>query len=338
MKAWKNLIAVAITMAAWTIAGTAYAADMGGAPCGCSDLEERVAELEATTARKDNRKVTLTIYGQISKSLMWVDGDSRTGVDNFNAPTLFGLKGSARISKDFTTGYVIEYEAGDVPVVRHSYAWLDTPYGKVSLGRTSMATHEIGDISLANTAVVVRPGILFGSLIEGERRNLVRYDTPTIAGFVASVAWSNADNWDMAVRYTGEFSGVRLAAGFGYSENEGFTVFPQFAMNGIGRRLSGSASAMHVESGIFLNGAYGRTFDYEGDVWSVMGGLERSFVEFGKTTLFLEVGRFDTPVQAYDGWGLGVVQNIAISGMDLYGSYRKLDETDILMMGTRIKF
>ena len=42
----------------------AFAADLGG-DC-CADLEERVAELEATTARKGNRKVSLSIYGQVN--------------------------------------------------------------------------------------------------------------------------------------------------------------------------------------------------------------------------------------------------------------------------------
>jgi hypothetical protein len=44
------------------IAGaSAQAADLGG-NC-CADLEERIAELEATTARKGNRKVSLTVSG-----------------------------------------------------------------------------------------------------------------------------------------------------------------------------------------------------------------------------------------------------------------------------------
>ncbi len=40
---------------------SAKAADLGG-DC-CADLEERIAELEATTARKGNRKVSLTNPG-----------------------------------------------------------------------------------------------------------------------------------------------------------------------------------------------------------------------------------------------------------------------------------
>ena len=43
---------------------SAKAADLGG-DC-CADLEERVAELEATTARKGNRRVSLTVTGQVN--------------------------------------------------------------------------------------------------------------------------------------------------------------------------------------------------------------------------------------------------------------------------------
>ena len=40
------------------------AADLGG-DC-CADLEERVAELEATTVRKGNKKVSITLYGDVN--------------------------------------------------------------------------------------------------------------------------------------------------------------------------------------------------------------------------------------------------------------------------------
>ena len=54
-------------------AGTAKAADLGG-DC-CADLEERVAELEATTVRKGNRKVSVTLSGYVSHHVMyWDDG------------------------------------------------------------------------------------------------------------------------------------------------------------------------------------------------------------------------------------------------------------------------
>ena len=50
-----------------TVTTPAIAADLGG-NC-CADLEERIAELESTTARKGNRKVSLTISGWINEAL-----------------------------------------------------------------------------------------------------------------------------------------------------------------------------------------------------------------------------------------------------------------------------
>ena len=49
------------------------AADLGG-DC-CADLEERVAELEATTVRKGNKKVTVELYGRVNRvANFWDDG------------------------------------------------------------------------------------------------------------------------------------------------------------------------------------------------------------------------------------------------------------------------
>ncbi len=61
----------------------ARAADLGG-DC-CADLEERVAELEATTARKGNKKVSVTVYGKMNRAMLfWDDGAEQNAysVDN----------------------------------------------------------------------------------------------------------------------------------------------------------------------------------------------------------------------------------------------------------------
>jgi hypothetical protein len=51
--------------------GASQAADLGG-NC-CTDLEERIAELEVTAARKGNRKMSLTISGQVDRIVTWYD-------------------------------------------------------------------------------------------------------------------------------------------------------------------------------------------------------------------------------------------------------------------------
>jgi hypothetical protein len=95
---------------------SAKAADLGG-DC-CADLEERVAELEATTARKGNRKVSLTITGQVNRSIMYWDdgGASKTywGLDNTASSSRFSLLGEARIAPKVKAGFeiMLEIEAG----------------------------------------------------------------------------------------------------------------------------------------------------------------------------------------------------------------------------------
>ena len=91
---FKSASRVALVAAAGVAMGgvSAQAADLGG-NC-CADLEERVAELEATTARKGNRKVSLTIYGQVNQSIMfWDDGHEKNAyvVTNQNSRSRFGF-------------------------------------------------------------------------------------------------------------------------------------------------------------------------------------------------------------------------------------------------------
>ena len=88
---------------------SAQAADLGG-DC-CADLEERVAELEATTARKGNRKVSLTISGWVNEAaFFWDDGTEQNVYIGTNSleQTRFKFAGEAKIDKDWSAGYTLE--------------------------------------------------------------------------------------------------------------------------------------------------------------------------------------------------------------------------------------
>jgi hypothetical protein len=90
---------------------SANAADLGG-NC-CADLEERVAELEATTARKGNRKMSLQIYGQVSETVMWWNDGSESNVyvlENNNIKNKLGFRGSAKINSDWSAGFRLELQ------------------------------------------------------------------------------------------------------------------------------------------------------------------------------------------------------------------------------------
>ena len=141
------------------------ATDLGG-DC-CADLEDRIAELEATTVRKGNKKVSVTLYGQENHSILfWDDGAEKNTyiVDNNYESSRFGFKGSAKTGLgDWVAGYRLEVEptgansaklnqfdddnandsAGPLNV-RHSYMYLSSKkYGEGRMGLTATPIYNI---------------------------------------------------------------------------------------------------------------------------------------------------------------------------------------------------
>lgn len=311
----------------------AAAADLGG-NC-CADLEERIAELEATTARKGNRKVSLTIGGQVNEALFWWDDGSESNAyisTNDSARTRFNFKGDAKISSDLKAGYLIEVgiragrsnrftqddDTGTTQFfdLRHSYWFLDSKsYGRVSAGLTSDASDGITEINQAATRDIAKfsdvedtglglftndsNGDRLGTfqwrrLIrdvgnqpgEGRRSNLLRYDTPELAGFTGTASWGEDDFWTVALKYKGDFSNFKVAAGIAYGEatesnvNAPATIGGETTARTIGfecvvngqvggsnigtatsdadcEQLGGSLSILHSDTGLYFNAGGG---------------------------------------------------------------------------------
>ena len=143
------------------VAKPAKAADLGG-DC-CADLEERVAELEATTVRKGNKKVKVELYGHVNRVVtFWDDGAEQNSyiLNNSYSSTRFGMRGKAKITDNWSSGFQIEIEDegnlskfvnqyNDNPNngslnVRRSAIYLDNKQlGKVWLGQQSTAKDDI---------------------------------------------------------------------------------------------------------------------------------------------------------------------------------------------------
>ena len=108
------LSALGLTLGGFAVTATpAKAADLGG-DC-CADLEERVAELEATTVRKGNKKVSVTLSGWVVKSVnWWDDGDIDhfvVGDKDYDLGTRFAITGSAQIAPGWSAGFNITVNA-----------------------------------------------------------------------------------------------------------------------------------------------------------------------------------------------------------------------------------
>jgi hypothetical protein len=389
---------LALIAAAGLLAGSvssAQAADLGG-NC-CADLEERIAELEATTARKGNRKVTLTVSGQVGEAIMWWDdgGEDNIYVGSHDyARTRFRFTGTGKISEDLSAGYLLEIGvrtsrfnrntqntddgAASALDIRHSNWWLQSKsLGKVTVGQGSQATDGITEINLSNTAglgFVQLPdflasngsgwlfrnsttgglgalswGHLFpgngasGQIGEGDRWNVVRYDSPAVAGFVVSASWGEDDLWDVALRYAGEFNGVKLAAGIGYgsytdsSNNVSERGCAIVAGNQSCDMLGASLSIMHVPSGIYVAASYGRKDDDNKDArfgvnvqdsddfYYIQAGIEQKWLPYGKTTIFADYHSYDIGALTNNagtaaltvGAGFGALAADRIAGADL---------------------
>jgi hypothetical protein len=189
-KHWKWIAVGAVVAAVayiFFVGMPAKAADLGG-NC-CADLEERIADLEATTARKGNRKMSLTFYGEVNKAIRleeWDDttisaslngvslgsvtipgtgGEAQDVIDNSASPSFFGVRGEAVISGDWKAGYVAEVGIGGFDdngtndiYLRRGVVYLDGgSVGKVTVGHGSQATDDLDRITTANTTVAIRP-------------------------------------------------------------------------------------------------------------------------------------------------------------------------------------
>ena len=361
-----KLSAAALIAAATLISQPAMAADLGG-DC-CADLEERIAELEATTVRKGHRNVKLEISGWVNTSvLFWDDGEEQNiyVVDNIADRTRVRFRGSAKVNSDVEAGFLLEIGArrgrndrvsadddegaGNGIDLRHSAWWLGSrTLGRVTVGQTSQSSDGITQISTVGINHAARSqvfdwnqnfgirrsnGVQSGATWrniasreapgEGNRQNVVRYDTPTFSGFAASASWGEDDVWDVALRYAGEIQGFKLAAGISYTQwtdvdtgsNTGNTCTrqgPAAGSNAECQSLGLSASVLHTETGLYGIFAYGyheddrraggitnvaaNLVDDRDEFYYFQGGLQRKWLPVGKTTVYGEYyrGNFGT--------------------------------------------
>ncbi len=194
--------------------------------------------------------------------------------------------------------------------LRHSTWFIQsTTYGRIWVGLTDQATERITEINLANTNNFLKHygrwnGSMFlrlpdgrlstnswGQILpqsgrtgegvpgEGDRWDLVKWDSPEFHGFVVSAAAGEDQFWDVALRYAGESHGFKYAAGIGYQDWSGSGSLNDRGCSIINgtvvaanseQSLTGSAdcntlglsaSIIHVDTGLFFTGAYGVKHD-----------------------------------------------------------------------------
>jgi hypothetical protein len=405
---------IAAAVAAAVLAGgiyvvKAHAGDLGGKGGDYADLEERISELEATTVRKGNRKVSLSISGYVTHSVMaWDDGGQKDVYigDGGAVSSRFRLTGDAKVSPDLTAGFLYEFgvhsnklgsmtqadggdDLGGAVSLRDSTVWLrHKSLGMMKIGHGSTATDNLILIDLGGVGSVMSPDVgvfngafgtrvdtltingtavpgaagvltplVWNQLLNGgvtfdtARRNHVLYETPAFMGASVQAAIGEDNFWDVALRLANEAGGFRFAGGIGYSVDAEAPTFGPFGITAASlKEYKGSASVMHVSTGLFVTAAGGmREIDWnvaigaahkleakDAHFWHVAAGWSKNLTGMGNTVFYGEYQQakdmmgYSLSGPAFNGsvssdatvWGFGVVQHIDSAAMELFLAYK----------------
>jgi predicted porin len=343
-------------------ASPALAADKLGGNC-CADLEERVAELEQYSVRKGTGKTSLTIFGELRRSIVWHDFDSSLQspviIDhqlNTSRESQLVVSGETYMNENLKAGFKLSIALGDDVFgdtelsTRENYLWIGVKgLGKVKWGTSNTAVTDLLAGTLSEGANNVAP---LGSVIplfqvlaiqgpfdivnpfDDRPEDGVHFVSDDLGGIRLFGTWDLEDeSWSAALRYAGEFGAIRIAGTIGYRDETQAAV-------GDGTMWGGSGSIMHTPSGLFLDGAYGQ---YDGDIQAnpvlgppieVLTGAEITYyggrigidakTQFGKTTIFGEYSVFEiTGLDDSKVYGGGV--NVNMGAANVFGGIRIID-------------
>ena len=235
--------------------------------------------------------------------------------------------------------------------------------GKISLGQGDTASNSTAEVDLSGTDVVNYSSIadmaggfsfrdnddnvvafigdVFSNYDGLSRRDRIRYDSPTFAGFFASGSYMNGQTWDVALRSAHEWQGFgKLAAAIGY--------VPGDNQRDPYKQFDGSISFLH-NSGLNLTFSHGmRDFDGGGRDDAKNYYVKLGY-QIGKWALSVDYTYSENVAQDDDeakSVGASAVWNVWDS-VQFYGSYRwheldrdnvSTDDVNAVMIGGRVKF
>jgi len=312
----KSTSSLAILAAAGLLVGgvtlapkAARAADLGG-DC-CADLEERVANLEATTVKKGNRKVSLTLSGRVAYTMMYfsdnsspaanaangaapVTTDSKSdflaGTDHSgNGPALF-FDGTGKVSSDTVIGYHMEIDFGLTGSTSQNtrqggtgigygdnFIYISSKsLGRVNLGSLNGVVDDFGGEGFATGYVVGMQGSLRGAsgfwLRDSAGLNSgIKYNASFFSGLDT--------NRDTGIKYISPAFANWLTFEAAYTGDHSYSVGALLSGN-VSKTLAvklGAAYATSSEGDGLAGGAQAKiNQNGTANTWTVSGGLNET--------------------------------------------------------------
>jgi len=322
-------------------------------------------------------RIVLKAAGKINAD-MKVATKIETAVDDSrNAPATQGTEFDARSGNDLQTRKAeiqlthksfgtVWIGAGDTAangITENSFVGFTMLPGAVFL-QNGGAFRAVSADTGTNGNAVTRVGNVMSQPDMLGRSTRVRYDTPVIAGFMASVSHLDNQDYDLALRYSGKFMDTKIKAGVGYANNASGSASTTATQVSTGGENIGGSIAFSHSSG--LGASYG--IEYVNDESRTGETLTSNnkdpffqnaqlfytskFSEMGKTTLVYEYNQHENKRNSADigrAHSVGVAQNIDAAAMEVALRFSTIeldndtitldnDTVNALSIHTRVKF
>ena len=303
-------------------------------------VEERIEALEkkledtkgGNLISAAKKKVDVTLYGQVSKAVMFADDgedDDVFFVDNSISGTRLGVKAKSKLNDEFAVGGKLEFEwtqnasskvdmdtnsTGDTDNAkkRQMKVYLQSKTaGKLTLGHGSVATDAIAQIDLSGTKLTGRSDAAFGKSFKFYDDNADSYSAIKVGNIFDHLDGGRKDGlrYDSPAFFGVTVSGtvaennyndvtVRYAntfAGTKVKAGVGYTY--EGSASSTHNKLSGSASVM-LPFGLNFTVAAGEkefddsTFDDGSYIYGKVGYQMKAF-SIGSTSFSVDYGEYD---------------------------------------------
>lgn len=357
---------------------SARARSVAAAPAPTPAVRSGQERIELSLSGHVNRMVTVANDGDDTKILN-VDNDSSASrvrfvgkgrvTDDFSVGTVIEVQLESNSSAEVSQ---INEDTGSASFTdrKVELVFASERYGTVSLGQGDTASNGTAEVDLSGTTVIgysgiedMAGGLLFFDNDAGQlsdvtigdvfsnfdglsRRDRIRYDTPKYQGFQLSADLVSDERWSSAVRWSGDFGGVKAAAAAGYSDpgsDSGDYI------------VDGSGSLLHKASGLNLTLSGGTAERSNGDdpfnLYGKVGWLA-DLTELGPTAFGLDYTYSENNIIEDDkGTSIGfqAVQNLSDFGTEIYAGFRWYDydaeradldpdSITVFSVGSRVKF
>lgn len=308
-------------------------------------------------------------------------------VDNSNSTTRMGIKARAQATDDLSIGGRIEYQLvsnASNAVNQHEQdttakldlRWADVDFksnkfGTLYLGHGSTASDGTAEVDLSGTSVVAYSLVsdlaggqflydnnsnmltplkvkdAFNNMDGLSRRDRLRYDSPSFAGFKMTGSAVEEGSFDAALKYSRKFDPVTVAGALSWAS-------PRDIIPGVDKQYAGSFSFL-LNNGLNFTLAGGQRDMLDDDrddagYWYTKIGYKASLFSPGTTAFSLDYGQYNDFAANDDegkSFGAAFVQNIQDWGTEIYLAYRlyqldrdhyDLENVNAVMTGARIKF